>query len=209
MREAAEYAFDDGARIRELIEQNPWATLVSATPTGVVVSHYPFLVEEDDGGLVLLSHVGRPDERAHRLGSTEVAVVFAGPSGYVSPSWYGISPAVPTWNFAVVHAYGVPEILSDGDNLDVLGRLVDHFEERLPDPVRMRGTFENSAYADRIVHGTVGFRMRVTRIQAKDKMSQDKPAEVVDRIVAALRRPGPYQNPRLAARMAGVHRLDR
>lgn len=201
MRDAPEYALHDMDRIQELMEQNPWATLVSATPNGVVVSHYPFLVEKSDAGLVLLSHVGRPDEHAHRLGSTEVAVVFAGPSGYVSPSWYGISPAVPTWNFAVVHAYGVPEILSDADNLDVLERLVDHFEERLPDPVRMRGTLENSAYAERIVHGTVGFRMRVTRLDAKEKMSQDKPDEVVDRILTALDRPGPYTNPALAAHM--------
>ena len=205
MRHNADYALTDPQAVRALVREHPWATMASATPDGVVVSHYPFLLDESSDDLVLVSHVGRPDERLHRLGSSELCVVFYGPSGYVSPSWYGISPAVPTWNFATVHAYGVPEILSDADNLAVLERLVDHFEDPLPNPFRMRGTLENTAYAERIVHGTVGFRLRVTRFEAKDKMSQDKPAEVVSRIVAALRQPGPYANPALAARMEHLH----
>jgi transcriptional regulator len=209
MRENPDYAMTDVAQVRDLIGAYPWGTMVSATPDGVVVSHYPFLIEESSADeLVLVSHVGRPDERQHRLGESELAVVFYGPSGYISPSWYGIEPAVPTWNFATVHAYGVPEILSDAQNLAVLERLVDHFEDPLPNPFRMRISAENSAYAERIVHGTVGFRMRVTRFEAKEKMSQDKPAEVVDRITTALDAPGPYSNPQLAERMrrSGVPR---
>ena len=210
MRENPDYALDDPAAVRELVRAHPWATMASATPDGIVVSHYPFLVDESDTkGLTLLSHVGRPDERLHRLGTGELVVVFSGPSGYVSPSWYGISPAVPTWNFATVHAYGVPELLSNAENLEVLERLVDHFESPLPNPFRMRGTLDNAAYAERIEHGTVGFRMRVTRVEAKEKMSQDKPPEVVARIVAALRAPGPYANPALAERMERVHRQAR
>jgi len=204
MRENRDYAMTDVAQVRALIRANPWATMASATTDGVVISHYPFILEEAVPGsdeVVLVSHVGRPDEKLHALGASELAVVFYGPTGYISPSWYGLDRAVPTWNFATVHAYGVPEILSDAENLAVLERLVDHFEDPLPNPYRMRITAENAAYAERIVHGTVGFRLRVTRFEAKEKMSQDKPAEVVDRITAALDAPGPYQNPALAQRM--------
>jgi transcriptional regulator len=205
MRENPDYAMTELADVRALIEAYPWATMVSATPDGVVVSHYPFLLEEsDDDSLVLVSHVGRPDEQAHRLGASELAVVFYGPSGYVSPSWYGVERAVPTWNFATVHAYGVPEILSDAENLAVLERLVEHFENPLPNPFTLRISAENTAYAERILHGTVGFRLRVTRFVAKEKMSQDKPAEVVERITTALDAPGPYFNPALAERMRRV-----
>lgn len=201
MRRNPDYALDDPAAAKQIIRAHPWATMASATPGGVVVSHYPFLLDEDADDIVLVSHVGRPDERRHRLGETELCVVFYGPSGYVSPSWYGLPTAVPTWNFATVHAYGIPEILSDAENLAVLDRLVDHFEDPLPNPFRMRATLENAAYAERIVHGTVGFRLRVTRFEGKDKMSQDKPEEVVARILTRLRAPGPYRNPELAARM--------
>lgn len=205
MRSNPDYALDDPAAARALIEQFPWATMFSATAAGPVASHYPFLLEADTDGISLVSHVGRPDEALHQLGARELLVVFYGPSGYVSPSWYGVGPAVPTWNYATVHCWGTPEILSDAENLAVLERLVDHFEDPLPNPFRMHRDLANTAYAERIVGGTVGFRMRVTRFEGKDKMSQDKPAGVVDRVVAALRAPGPHRNDQLAARMDAVH----
>ncbi|MGW8483165.1 FMN-binding negative transcriptional regulator [Microbacterium sp. NPDC055903] len=206
MRPNPDYAFEDAEGIRALVRENPWGTIVSSVPgTGLVASHYPLLLEEDEEGIVLLSHVGRPDERLHELGVHEVMVIVYGPQGYVSPGWYDASPAVPTWNFAVAHLHGTPEILSDEENLDVLERLVAHFEAPLPEPFLLRATLENAAYAERIVHGTVGFRLRVNRVEAKEKMSQDKPADVVQRVIDALRRPGPYENPALAARMTRIH----
>lgn len=210
MRPNPDYAFDDAPGIRDLIRENPWGTIVSFVPgKGLVASHYPLLLEEDGegdaDGIVLVSHVGRPDERLHELGAHEVMVIVYGPQGYVSPGWYETSPAVPTWNFAVAHLHGTPELLTDAENLQVLDRLVAHFEKPLPEPFLMHQSLENTAYAERIVHGTVGFRLRVDRFEAKEKMSQDKPAEVVDRVIAHLGQPGPYNNPPLAARMAQVH----
>ena len=208
MRLAPDYAVDDVAAVRALVRENPWATLVSFVPgKGIVASHYPVLLEEDAEGIVLVSHVGRPDERLHELGAHECMVIVSGPQGYVSPGWYDTSPAVPTWNFAVAHLHGTPELLGDAENLRVLERLVDHFERVLPEPFLMNRSLENADYAARIVHGTVGFRLRVTRFEAKEKMSQDKPAAVVERVIEALGRPGPYANPALAALMAQVHAL--
>lgn len=207
MRHNPDYAVDDVEAVRALVRENPWATLASHVPgEGLVASHYPVLLEENSEGIVLVSHVGRPDERLHRLGEHELMVIVYGPQGYVSPGWYGSSPAVPTWDFAVAHLFGTPEILSDEENLAVLDRLVSWFESPLPDPYLMHRTLENTAYAERIVHGTVGFRLRVDRFDAKDKMSQDKPAEVIERVIEALRRPGPYENPKLADRIADVNR---
>lgn len=207
MRDNPDYSAPGLRWAADLLAENPWATLVTNGAGGAapVVSHYPFLVETAaDDHLAVVSHVGRPDEALHGLGEQESCVVVHGPSGYISPGWYGVPVAVPTWNFATAHLYGVPEILSDEENLAVLDRLVASFEERMPEPFLMRRTLENAAYAERIVAGTVGFRMDVTRIEAKEKMSQDKPPEVFDRIVAALRSDGPYANPRLAARMRSV-----
>lgn len=206
MRHTPDYVLDDVETVRALVRENPWGTIISFVPgKGLVASHYPLLLEEDAEGIVLVSHVGRPDERLHELGAHELMVIVSGPQGYVSPGWYESSPAVPTWNFAVAHLHGTPELLSDDENLRVLDRLVAHFENPLPEPFLIRGTLENAEYAARIVHGTVGFRLRVDRFEAKEKMSQDKPAEVVDRVIEELGKPGPYRNPALAARMARVH----
>lgn len=214
MRHNPDYALDDLAGIKELIRAHPWCTFVANTPAGLIASHYPVMLEEnDDDELVLLSHVGRPDEVKLGLGgdgdsgedSGELLAIIQGPHGYISPSWYGYRPNVPTWNFATAHLYGVPEVLSDAENLAVLHRLVEHFESPLPDPHLLDATEENSEYAQRIVRGTVGFRMRITRLEAKEKMNQDKPAESVRNIIEQLRAPGPYSSPALADRMERVN----
>ena len=212
MRHNPTFALDDPAEIRRLIRENPWATLISHTESGLVASHYPVLLDEDADeadGIVLVSHVGRPDEALHELGRHEVLVIIQGPHGYISPGWYDAKPAVPTWNFVTAHLYGTPELLSDEENLRVLDRLVDHFEERMPEPRRLFGTDADAAYAARIVAGTVGFRLRVSRLTAKSKLSQNKPAETLARILGELDGDGPYASPALAAAMRRANGADR
>ena len=204
MRTNPSFALDQVDEVRRLIREHPWVTLISHTDAGeLVASHYPVILDPAaaDGEIVLLSHVGRPDEQLHELGTHELLVIVQGPHGYISPGWYDARPAVPTWNFITAHLHGTPEILSDAENLRVLAALVDHFEDRMPDPRRMNGTPENADYAARIVTGTVGFRLRVTRFSAKNKMRQNKPAETVERILAELDGSGPYASASLAAEM--------
>lgn len=205
MRQNPSFVLADPEEIKRLVRENPWVTMVSNTANGLVASHYPVILDESSDDLVLLSHVGRPDEQLHELGAQELLVIVQGPHGYISPGWYDDKPAVPTWNFVVAHLYGTPELLSDEDNLGVLAALVDHFEDRMPEPRRMNGTIENATYAARIVGGTVGFRLKVTRVVAKSKLSQNRPAETVDRIIDELEGDGPYASPTLAAEMQRVH----
>ncbi|MDN3482830.1 FMN-binding negative transcriptional regulator [Arthrobacter sp. APC 3897] len=206
MRDNPSYALNDAEAIKDLIRSNPWCTFISQVDgAGLVASHYPVLLDEDAEGIVLLSHVGRPDEVKHELGRHEMLAVIQGPHGYISPGWYDGGPAVPTWNFVAAHLRGTPEILSDEENLSVLDRLVEHFEAPLPEPRLLHASSENSEYARRIVHGTVGFRLRVTRIEGKDKMSQGKSPETIRSVIDHLQQPGPYANPPLAGRMRQVN----
>lgn len=204
MRRAPAFALSDEAELRRLIQLNPWITLVSHTSNGLVASHYAVLLDDSRDELAIVGHVGRPDERLHELGEHEVMVVVQGPHGYISPSWYDADPAVPTWNFTSAHLIGVPEILDADENLRVLDRLVEHFERHVDAPRLMRGTAENSAYADAISAGTVGFRLVPTRIEAKSKLSQNKPEATVDRIISELEGEGPYASEALAAEMRRV-----
>ena len=204
MRQNPSFVLADPEEIARVIRENPWATIVSNTSDGLVASHYPVLIDGSRDELSLVTHVGRPDEQLHELGQHEVLFIIQGPHGYISPGWYDPKPAVPTWNFIVVHLSGVPEILSDEENLQVLASLVDHFEDRMPEPRRMNGTPENTEYAARISSGTVGVRLTPTRIVAKSKMSQNRPPDSVDRIITELEGDGPYSSEDLASEMRRV-----
>lgn len=197
MRHTPTYLMTDPAEVARLVRGNPWATYVSSTADGMVASHYPTLLDETADGLTILSHFGRPDEQLHELGEHEMLVIVQGPHDYVSASWYAEGENIPTWNHVTAHLYGVPEILSDEENFAVLSSLTDHFE----------GGFEHGRSlaldedtSRRVAKGTVGLRMRVTRFDARAKLSQNKAPEVQDRIITEL----DARNPDLAAEMRRV-----
>jgi len=197
MRHNAHYAITDPRVVRDLIAENPWATIVSNNDSGLVASHYPVLLDDRDAGLAIVTHVGRPDEKVHAFGTGEILVIVAGPHGYISPSWYsGQVAPVPTWNFSVAHCYGVPEVLDADENLRVLTRLVDHFEQHVERPVVL-----DQESGARLARGTVGIRLPITRFVCKVKMSQDKDPQSRQQVLEALRGSGHYSDPALAAEM--------
>lgn len=202
MRHTPGYLLTDPDEVKRLIRENPWATIVSHTSAGLVASHYPVLLEEDAEGISIVSHVGRPDEKSHELGQHEVLVIIQGPHGYISPGWYDEGDFVPTWNHVTAHLYGTPELLGDEENFAVLTRLVEVFEDRMPEPVHLAVDEEA---ARRIARGTVGLRLRVDRFDARLKLSQNKRPEVVDRIIAELQAGEQYANHALAREMRRVH----
>lgn len=186
MRHTPRYIVTDPEWVRDLVRANPWATIVSPTSAGLVGSHYPVILEDDPAdpsAIVLVSHVGRPDDELHELGAHEVLVVIQGPHGYVSPSLYGNGENIPTWDHVTAHLYGVPEILGDEENYAVLSRLTDHFEH---DRAGGRSLANDEAGSRRAALGTRGFRLRVTRFDARAKLSQNKPPEVMARIADDL-----------------------
>jgi len=187
------HSYDDPEVVRGLIEQNPWAILVSECE-GLVASHCPVLLDEDSEELVILTHLGRPDDELHGLGKGEVLAIVQGHHGYVSPSWYAPGAVrAPTWNFSVAHLYGVPELLSEEENLRALTRLVERFERHVEDPMWL-----DQEWAAPVAKGTVGIRLRVERFVCKRKLSQDKDPESRQNVIEHLRAPGPYRHPALA-----------
>ena len=197
MRHNPLHAETDAGVVRTLITENPWATIVSEAGGELVASHYPALLDDASEGLAVLTHVGRPDEKVHDFGAREVLLIFQGPHGYVSPSWYSDVPApVPTWNFSVAHCYGTPEVLGPEENLHVLTRLVEHFESRVDAPVYL-----DPEVGARISRGTVGLRIPISRFVCKVKMSRDKDPESRRRVLAQLRGNGPYASAPLARDM--------
>jgi transcriptional regulator len=192
------HATEDPEVVRRLISENPWGTLVSTNKGELVASHYPVLLDDQAQGLTVLTHVGRPDETIHGFGDREILLIVQGRNGYVSPSWYAPGEVrSPTWNFSAAHCYGVPQVLDDEENLAVLARLVAHFERYVDEPMLL-----DPDWGRPVALGTVGIRLPITRFVCKIKMSQDKGPVTQRQVMAALRAPGPFQNPGLADDMA-------
>lgn len=205
MLEQQIYALDDLEGLRALVGEYGWVTLVSATTgRGLVVSHLPVILDPDAGDLSVLGHLARADAERHELGDHDVVIIVEGPNGYISPSLYGGGSYVPTWNFVVAHLHGRPEPLGADDTYRVLSRTVEHFEESRPEPWRLDSVVE---YARTIAPHAAGFRLRPTRVSGKRKLSQDKPDDVVQRVVHGLEDDGPHGNTWLAREMRRAHAL--
>lgn len=205
MRQNPSFAMTDLAELRRVVSQNPWATAIATGDDGLVASHYPVLLDPDRDDLTVVGHVGKPDDQVLRLGERELLLIFQGPNGYISPSWYGDIRAVPTWNYTAVHLAGIPEIVDTRANLRVLDDLVAHFERMLPQPRMMWQAPNTEEFISALESGTVGFRMTPTRVSAKRKLSQNKPDSVVENVIAELDGVGEYANPVLAAEMRRAH----
>lgn len=176
---------DDRAGQLAFMRQYSFAALVTAAAGTPRATHLPFVAEEQGGALRLLGHVARANPQWRDFTAAgEALVMFQGPHAYISPSLYQRHPSVPTWNYAAIHAYGVPRIL-DGrdDKLDLLRRLAQANDpawlaqmQRLPeDYLRLK------------LDGIVAFDMVVSRVEARWKLSQDRSAEERRGIVASLR----------------------
>lgn len=198
MRNTPNYLMADPEEVKRLIRNHPWATLVSATSTGLVASHYPVLLEETATDITVLSHVGRPDDALHELGQHQVLVIIQGPHDYVSPSWYAPGDLIPTWNHVTAHLYGTPVVLDDEENYAVLRQLTDHFESHEP---MGRTLLDDETATRRAAKGTVGLRLRVDRFDARAKLSQNKTETVRNTITAQLA----DRNPALAEEMRRRH----
>jgi transcriptional regulator len=209
MLERAEYAMKSMEDVRRLIRDHGWAVLVVGSSGDLRAAHVPCLLDpvHDAGGaaeqLVIIGHTARADPVVTELRSGhEVLLIFQGPNGYISPAWYGESPSPPTWNFTAAHVGGIPEVLEGGEAFSVLERTVEHFEAARDDPWELRG--DALGYARRLAQETAPFRVGSAAIQAKAKLSQDKPRGIQDRMIGALEEGGPYRNPQLAAEMRRV-----
>jgi transcriptional regulator len=159
----------------ELIERYDFGTIITSSPgRGMVATHLPLLLTSDARGSKLQGHVARANTHWQSFdGSTEAIAIFQGPHAYISPRWYATAPAVPTWNYAVVHLHGRP-LATDNRELtaSILAALVHKYENHRPDPYRVEELPQE--FYEKMVNGVVAFEMAVDRVEAKFKLSQNR-----------------------------------
>ena len=200
MLEQSTYAWrGTDADLRALVARHPWVTMVSQTSAGLVVSHLPVLPAPDTDEVEIIGHLPLVDAEEHELGSCDAVVVVQGPHGYISAEWYAGGPYVPTWNYVVAHLPGRPDVLDAEATYDVLDRTVDHFESVRPVPYRLEQVAD---YARKLAPHVAGFRLTPSRVVAKAKLSQDKPAADLAGVLGGLDDPDDvHADPALAAAM--------
>lgn len=176
----------------ELVRANPLGMLISHGDQGLVADPLPFLIDADEQGhLQLRAHLSRANPHGSLLLNVqECLVVFQGREGYISPGWYETKrqtgKAVPTWNYSVVQLRGVPRVTEDAGWLrQQLDGLTALQEGRQPEPWHIDDAPAN--YITEQIKGIVGIEITVTHREGKWKMSQNRSAEDVDGVIAALR----------------------
>jgi transcriptional regulator len=177
---------DDTAVLQAFIREHSFGALVTRGKDVPFATHLPFLFDASRGRYGLLSaHMARANPQWREFESgREALVIFAGPHAYVSPSWYDVALSVPTWNYAAVHAYGVPRIIEDRQLLyEQLKTLIETNEAQFAQPWQFDLPQD---YIEKLMHGVVGFTLEITRLEGKFKMSQNRTPAEREKVIAAL-----------------------
>jgi transcriptional regulator len=176
------FKIENEEKIYEFIEKYSFATLYSTHKGEPYATHLPLILKRDENALY--GHFARANGQWKDIENQSVLVVFQGPHCYISPSWYEIQDAVPTWNYVSIHIYGKVDIIEDEKVIfDCLDVMVNKYE--MPDsPYNFKNV--DSKYIDGMSKGIVAFKINITKIEAKAKLSQNHPADRQKLIIGNL-----------------------
>ncbi|MEZ6126804.1 MAG: FMN-binding negative transcriptional regulator [Planctomycetaceae bacterium] len=180
------FRIDDSARLSAFMNAHSFATLITCDEGVPFASHLPVRHFCERGiCTTLVSHMARANPQwRHFSNGAEVLTIFSGPHAYISPSWYATDVAVPTWNYTTTHVYGIPVLLDDHTQIvAMLDETVRFYEQSfaqpwpgiLPDDLRSR-----------LIDSIVAFQIRVTRIEGKFKLGQNRSADDLEGVHNAL-----------------------
>jgi len=177
------FRVDDVPQMHALMRARPLAALVSTGPMGLFATHLPTVLKDEGPNGVIECHLARGNPHWKELAAgNEALMIFQGAEGYITPNWYPSKAAhgkvVPTWNYAVVHAYGRPEVMEDKDWLRRHVSALTTQQER-GEAQPWAPTDAPDAYIEAMLRGIVGFRFAIARLEGKWKMSQNR--EMADR----------------------------
>jgi transcriptional regulator len=185
----ANFKMTEPSDVLALMKANPFAALISHDAEGLTATHLPTVARQEGEGFVVECHLARANPHWKRLAANpgaDVMMIFTGPEAYIRPGWYPSKAeggkVVPTWNYAIVHAYGRTEIIEDGA---WLLRHVTELSAQQESPYELPWKTSDAPeqYLAAMIRGIVGVRVSVSRVDAKAKMGQNR--ETRDRLGAA------------------------
>jgi transcriptional regulator len=180
----------DDATVRAVLDRSGAGDLVTVGEDGLLASLIPFVHDPGAGGQgSLLGHLARNNPQWRASTTDQALVILRGPDGYVSPGWYATKTehgrVVPTWDYLTVHVHGRLVVHDDPEFVaDVVHRLTEQHEAGRAVPWSVEDA--PPAYVAGQLRAVVGVEVRITRIEAKAKLSQNRPAADVDGVLAGL-----------------------
>jgi len=174
------FEIGDAGEAHQLMRAHPFAVLVTLGSEGLVGTHLPTVLKVDETSPLgrIECHLARPNPQWRSYcANTQALMIFQGAEAYIRPGWYPSkaehAKVVPTWNYAVVHAYGRLEIVQDRDWLLAhVGELTNQQEARYPVPWSISDAPQE--YVAAMARGIVGIKLSITRLEGKAKMSQNR-----------------------------------
>jgi transcriptional regulator len=165
--------------LHDLIRTHPLASLITLNTTGMIATHLPLVLADDNSDLGLLQgHISRANPQRRDLApTTDALAIFSGPHHYISPSWYPMKQqtgkVVPTWNYCVVHAYGPLRLIEDPTWLLAhLKTLTNLHEATFPTPWQVEDAPADFIAA--LLNGIIGLEIPIRRLEGKWKLSQNR-----------------------------------
>jgi transcriptional regulator len=176
------FRVDDNEQMYDLIEKNSFAILFSQKEGEPSATHLPLLLDKKEG--CLYGHMAKANPHWRNIAS-EVLAVFSGPHTYISPSWYETNESVPTWNYVAVHVYGRVELIEDNNKSEkILNDSVHYYEAAMPNPWCMNKA--GPAFIHNLSQGVIGFKITITKMEGKWKLSQNHSKQRQARVIEAL-----------------------
>lgn len=176
-----QFQIDDQPMIYRVIQENGFATLFSKHKGHPYATHIPLTLNDEKS--CLYGHLARANDQWTDIEEQEVLAVFQGPHCYISPSWYETDQAVPTWNYVAVHVYGKVEILEGAELMDSLRNLVLKYEDQ-------KSSYKydqmDTQFLEGMSKGIVGIKIRINKIEAKAKLSQNHSIERLELVIRQL-----------------------
>ncbi|RIX52197.1 FMN-binding negative transcriptional regulator [Paenibacillus nanensis] len=178
------FQIEDEKIAYEIIKEHSFATLFSQHNGMPFATHLPLILDKENQ--YLYGHFARPNPQWKDISNQVVLVVFHGPHCYISPSWYETDRAVPTWNYVTVHVYGETELINDEEELmDSLHEMVFKYEAT-DSPYRLQDV--DPDFIAGLNKGVQGFRIKISKIEGKAKLSQNQSVDRQERFINQLER---------------------
>lgn len=191
------FQVNDEELIYDFIEKYSFATLFSQHNGEPYATHLPLTLNKSENALY--GHFARQNEQWKDIENQKVLIVFQGPHCYISPSWYETSKAVPTWNYISIHLYGKMEIVENPNVIfNSLDDMVNKYE-KADSSYNLKHV--DSKFIEGMSKGIVAFKVNITKIEAKAKLSQNHPVERQELVIEHLENTSNKDNLEIASLM--------